>query len=630
MKYLSRTLVVGSLLTFLLHFFSCSLAVAQTDPGRIVTGTVFPGLAGSEANYIKAPQPFSPADLKPEVNYDTSIDATVDRDTDSGDLYNGKPSWNCTFDALNDWCEFYTTPIPLDGQTGNCEASVWYKSATSNTLEVRSSSDLIASQSLPSASTWTKASLVTSCGSSRKIRLVGGSGGSINHVVSWSKDLGQIEVSQAQFVGTLTYAAAANCIWSTQVTSYDNFSADADCPTAVTTGKVSAPGTKIPGVVVNDGPGIYVFEASAATVRAGSHDSAAFFRLSDGTNNGPGNISYVGTTTAVDVNQPYSLVVESQGGSITVQFQGMVADASNAAQVNNHLTGMSLQIRVRKYPLYSELASKNTLDVLGTPVFSPTDTCPAGSIAADGSAFPTGPQYAQLKAKLGNPANLPDWRGLAPAFSGSQTLSGVVHDGGSPGDKQNDQMQGHRHTIGFLNRSGGSSARVSAVSDSTNFTGNFASTGSDMEAHTVITDDTNGTPRVGTTTRMANVRFKPCISYANTPAPFIPNMVTSSADKPVHDWISFTCSASSSVANGSTNDWLTVGNATDTGNTRTCAVTFAQAYTERPGCQITSIVGSDTSLINFDVAIFNFTASGFTMVGPDFDYYGVISCTGKR
>jgi hypothetical protein len=54
------------------------------------------------------------------------------------------------------------------------------------------------------------------------------------------------EVSQAELVGTLTYAVTTNCSWSTTSGSYANFSADTDCPTPTTTGSLEYVGSKLP------------------------------------------------------------------------------------------------------------------------------------------------------------------------------------------------------------------------------------------------------------------------------------------------------------------------------------------------------------------------------------------------
>jgi hypothetical protein len=84
------------------------------------------------------------------------------------------------------------------------------------------------------------------------------------------------------YLGSATYAVT-NCQWST--TSTGDFPVDADCiPT--TTGSVSAPDTRIPGVkVANAQPGTYLVIGRPGSTVSGAGD--VYLTLSDGTTNGP-------------------------------------------------------------------------------------------------------------------------------------------------------------------------------------------------------------------------------------------------------------------------------------------------------------------------------------------------------
>jgi hypothetical protein len=167
-------------------------------------------------------------------------------------------------------------------------------------------------------------------------------------------------VSQAQFVGSIKYAGATNCLWSRTGAgsdSFDNFAADTDCPSATVTGQASAPGTKIPAIVLNNlGPGRYVFIASGSFVKGGATDNLVFFRFSDGT-----NVSQVsGVYSASNVGSGSTIVGEilrnNSAGSLTVNLQGLTAATGNSVQIVNNLTTSEFTISAYRYPLASEVA----------------------------------------------------------------------------------------------------------------------------------------------------------------------------------------------------------------------------------------------------------------------------------
>jgi hypothetical protein len=141
------------------------------------------------------------------------------------------------------------------------------------------------------------------------------------------------------------------------------------------------------------------------------------------------------------------------------------------------------------------------------------NSAPTGWLAADGAAVSRS-TYAALFAAVGTAHgagdgsttfNLPDLRGIFVRGSGSQTIGGVVYNKTFAG-KENDQMQGHRHSItsgsfyyvgsGSLGASGGSAIPSQALS-----VGDPTSNGS------------NGTPRVGGETRPANIALLYCIKF---------------------------------------------------------------------------------------------------------------------
>jgi hypothetical protein len=89
--------------------------------------------------------------------------------------------------------------------------------------------------------------------------------------------------------GVLKYAATTNCSWSSTTGSMSAFAADTDCPTASVSGAASAPGTKIPGMVVsNIKAGTYKVSVNSGFYAGASTSGAqrCLFEIYDGTSSG--------------------------------------------------------------------------------------------------------------------------------------------------------------------------------------------------------------------------------------------------------------------------------------------------------------------------------------------------------
>lgn len=145
-------------------------------------------------------------------------------------------------------------------------------------------------------------------------------------------------------------------------------------------------------------------------------------------------------------------------------------------------------------------------------------TCPTGSVHADGTnALRTGGTecgggacdnlFAAISttygAADGTHFNFPDTRGVFIRGAGTQTISAINYVG-TQGTTQGDQMQGHAHNYERSNHSTDAVAganRVTSINDTT------------TASSSPITDGSNGTPRVGSETRPANITLKYCIIY---------------------------------------------------------------------------------------------------------------------
>lgn len=141
--------------------------------------------------------------------------------------------------------------------------------------------------------------------------------------------------------------------------------------------------------------------------------------------------------------------------------------------------------------------------ISGTVIMYAGATAPTGYLLCDGSAV-SRTTYADLFAICSTTYgagdgsttfNLPDARGVFVRGAGTQTISAINYTG-TLGTTQGDQMQGHAHNYERPNHSTDATAgvnRVTSIDDTTTATSS------------PITDGSNGTPRVGSETRPANI-----------------------------------------------------------------------------------------------------------------------------
>jgi hypothetical protein len=135
------------------------------------------------------------------------------------------------------------------------------------------------------------------------------------------------QVSQARVYGTLTYAAATNCSWLANATTYADAAADTDCSTPVATGSVTAPATKVmQGVLNNAPPGI--FDVSVQFRVDQSVSAVGACRIVDDLGNQFGQDEFI-TGTAVAI--PLSLsgtYTYTTGGNRTLKVQCKASSGS--------------------------------------------------------------------------------------------------------------------------------------------------------------------------------------------------------------------------------------------------------------------------------------------------------------
>lgn len=263
------------------------VASAQTTPGKVVQGTIFPGITGQVPNYVIAPQPRFSSDLS-TANTATSS-ATLTRDLTV--LMDGAATWKCDTSAQFGYCEFKMNIINSPDQSGNCMAKVSViGDASLYKIQVWDPNAGALVNELPNPmgnyTVATEVPVTALCGQSRSIRVYQSEAGTSPAInfgrMSYGKNDQVINFMQGgQWVGSLTYPTSANCVWLTTSATFTDFPVDTDCGTPTVAGSVTAPATKVPAAVINTLPGRFLFIASGSFTN-GNAGAEVSYRFSDG------------------------------------------------------------------------------------------------------------------------------------------------------------------------------------------------------------------------------------------------------------------------------------------------------------------------------------------------------------
>lgn len=407
------------------------------------------------------------------------------------------------------------------------------------------------------------------------------------------------QVSQAQMLGTAIWPSTTNCGWVITQTNYSSdYSPNISCPAPTVTGRLVAPSSQVPQVIVNNlTAGAYVVHATFT----GNNTITALkkFRIVDdlgnvftdsGDSEGSGvvvrtTIAGTFTYTTAQATRTFKIQSASASGS-----SGFYLDGSN---------GIDLEIYVEYFPSQAQTAVgvAQTLSVLAADFYTPAATCPAGSVKEDGTAYVLSahPELTALANALPSSytvagiLTVPNKLGIYTSGAGTQTLGGIVYTN-TLGAYSNDQLQGHSHADGFAGVNTSSAfGTVTTVS-----TGNINSqAGSSVNNHAltsgpVYTDGTNGTPRVGATTNPANFAETPCISYASQPAPVLVGSITSGSAGALRiEYAQVSTSSTGSIVSSSSS-WISY----NSGATGYAALDI-HGFSAVPVCTATVFNGSD-------------------------------------
>jgi hypothetical protein len=158
--------------------------------------------------------------------------------------------------------------------------------------------------------------------------------------------------NSAQWVGSIKWPSTTDCNW--QRISHQNwgdFSADSDCSNPTVSGKLSAPGTKIPALTVTvDDAYVYKIEARGAFYVGTTPSCVA--RFSDGTQiSNPMEFGGSGNDNSWPVLTAEFAPSSSGAKTYSLQMTGASASVdSNCAILNDGATIRELEISVYRYP----------------------------------------------------------------------------------------------------------------------------------------------------------------------------------------------------------------------------------------------------------------------------------------
>jgi hypothetical protein len=349
------------LLLFTLFFNQLAFGATETK----ITGTYAPGIQTSK-NLILNP------DCVGNTNNIASSAGTLTTST-STPLVTGAGS-QCSWapGAGSATLKFSMASLPTNLASGNCIANFYTKANTAGHYAAYLEYDSVqvtTNLALDTTVDGQKFSITYPCGSATTRKLVITSLTTPSTLLIGGVSFGEVNSPiipmGAEQVGTIKWAGTASCLWSITGTSWASFAADTDCPAPSVTGNVSAPSTKIPGLVIaNAKPGKYLFLARGEFY--GSAATEVRYRFSDGTNASGGVTFYGSAATIVSGgNITGDITLATQTANWTVQLQGEqnASGGTNLAYIDDQATNNSLELAVYYFPS----SSTTILDQSATP-----------------------------------------------------------------------------------------------------------------------------------------------------------------------------------------------------------------------------------------------------------------------
>jgi hypothetical protein len=327
-----------------LIYFMVQMCTPAFAADRIVDGTIFPGI-DHQKNFV--------INSDAEKNKNNIVDASTIVTRSLVAPLQGVASFSIDASASGQLVKFNTNTLDQYLKGLNCEAKFVFTGDASlyKAYVEQGATKVTPDLQLTSESNSKNVSINFQCGDlSSNSRLVLESTGAGAAAIKVDKVfLGAAsnlsQVSQAQLIGTLDYAPNANCRWQLSTGSFSDYPADTDCLAPTVTGQVSAPGTKIPGFVLNNiGAGTIKIVATGHFRHLNSAGNWPAFRFSDGTNftssQGMEASTAGGSTSTMPVIEG-QLTYSSPQSNLTIQIQqganGGTQDTEIYAESNANL-----------------------------------------------------------------------------------------------------------------------------------------------------------------------------------------------------------------------------------------------------------------------------------------------------
>lgn len=250
----------------------------------------------------------------------------------------GSATYQATAGGQNMSSISYTIPNGLYG--ANCAVGILYQGGDTNlTLQAFDGTNVLASATLQNQALPTMQFATFVCPSSGSLQLRIVSSASSALIALDQMFLGQntlSQVSQAQFVGTVTWPPTVSCVWSTQATSPFIFPFSATCPspTIVSNGQITAASsnpTANPSFnLVNAPPGNYLVTYTGAFVKSGGASNFAYLLMTDNST----NFGFTSLASSASPETGSSTVTGSisysTAGTHTISLAGYVANGSDS------------------------------------------------------------------------------------------------------------------------------------------------------------------------------------------------------------------------------------------------------------------------------------------------------------
>jgi hypothetical protein len=189
-------------------------------------------------------------------------------------------------------------------------------------------------------------------GTSYYLQITSGSAQTIVLDDAYLGDYALIQFSQASFVGSVLWPAAASCDWTSTSTSYATNTANSSCTFPSGSGikgTAAAPATKIPAITFASlPPGKYVVKAIGGLANAGSPNNVCTFNFSDGTSMGDtdGTVFSAGALNVVPTTET-TFEYTTTKTNVTFELQSR---AISSATCKVRTSETSLGIVVYRFP----------------------------------------------------------------------------------------------------------------------------------------------------------------------------------------------------------------------------------------------------------------------------------------